>query len=350
LPETEKEENYAGIFLTHARYLRALAWIGGYDGENFNAGLESISQSVADSGHLPEKTKNQVNLAQIKTSLRNAWGTELLLNLGAHFLTEDESVRISNCWGAVQAYYIAYHSVHALVVARNQPRPQAHTKTQNLFVDYWIKNRLKIYPWSLGFSDSGGVNVPEDIGSPVDTKIHQWSNLNFMNRWSIALKAMETTRREEHKNALRRARENKKRERNKQWSVDNEARSRLGKRTKKKPKATLPVLSKEERLRVNSDLRTFGLIDYLYRVRIRANYKDSAAFTCGPDNAEISTSVRNDMIYLATGTLLLHEMYICAMVGSDTFYGWVSEWNKSHMPAITGFACGPNERIFLTMA
>ena len=58
---------------------------------------------------------------QVEASLRNAWGTELLLALGGSLGADDELIRLMNNWAVVQAYYCCYHGAQALLAARSEP-------------------------------------------------------------------------------------------------------------------------------------------------------------------------------------------------------------------------------------
>ncbi len=83
-------------------------------------------------------------------------------------------------------------------------------------------------------------------------------------------------------------------------------------RSKATSSSTFPTspTRKAEKEDVHRRLRPFGLIDYLYRLRLRSNYEDSAMFIDGPEDEGPSEQVRSDLCLLAGSTSLVCEMYI----------------------------------------
>ena len=73
-------------------------------------------------------------------------------------------MRLTNTWGAVQAYYVGYHETQALIVARGAARPSTHPNTQNQFVDLWVKRNLDLAPWTFGVIRGNAVrNLPSSF-------------------------------------------------------------------------------------------------------------------------------------------------------------------------------------------
>ena len=79
-------------------------------------------------------------------------------------------------------------------MALGQKRPESHPKTQNIFCDQWAKRSRKLEPWTLAYGCNGTVNAPANIN--IDIDIHPWTYLDVDNIWSIAAKALMTTRRD----------------------------------------------------------------------------------------------------------------------------------------------------------
>jgi hypothetical protein len=90
------------------------------------------------------------DLAGVRRSLANAWGTELLLGLSRQYAVEDDLVRLANNWGAVQAYYVVYHAFQAYLLANGEARPTTHSKTQRMFADRWAGRTLHMPPLDTG--------------------------------------------------------------------------------------------------------------------------------------------------------------------------------------------------------
>ncbi len=113
-----------------------------------------------------------LSVCRTRTSLVNVWGTELLLALGGQLASEEELLRLMNNWAVVQAYYVGYYAVQALLSARGQPRPESHPKTQAQFAALWTDRALHLPPWTLGARDGGWCNLSSH---PIDDSINPWS-------------------------------------------------------------------------------------------------------------------------------------------------------------------------------
>ncbi len=71
------------------------------------------------------------------------------------------------------------------------------------------------------------------------------------------------------------------------------------------------------------------LLDYLYRLRIKANYEDATVFIEGPEDEMSSVRVAQDLELVTAATLLAHELRIGRLVGRDTVLPIVDGWLKT---------------------
>src|SRR3954468_14428334 len=108
--------NHVERFRTHRNYLRAFALLTapGLEQDPRRAYARLLARLQA-SGYIP-KRPSLPQPAEARRSLQNAWSTELLLALTHEHLTDDEVVRLSNNWAAIQTYYILYHATQAVHV------------------------------------------------------------------------------------------------------------------------------------------------------------------------------------------------------------------------------------------
>lgn len=318
-------------FKTHSNYLRAFSHLVFEPTimrrRNMN---EVLANRIRASGVVDVPRRRVIDRDQVRSSIHTAWGTETLLQTTDRFANEDEILRLSNNWSTVQTYYILYHCTQALHGAKGHPRPESHPSTQNVFVDQWACRPIILAPWSLAFGYKGAINIPD--GTPVDTKVHPWSNCDGINAWSVAVKALMTTRRETLADSITRRRESKKRDRKQAWREKERVRLARGRRPREQPQFPLPRLTREEQAAADRDKRAFTVMDYLYRLRIRTNYEDSNMFTDGPEEESDSRSVRNALCRIANGTLLLYELVIRSIVGADVFDQWVTDWTTHNLP------------------
>lgn len=72
-----------GIFRTHAQYIRAFAHIAGFTkpGEAPGYRLRVVAKSANEAPSSQVNRRKELDNAQVRSSLANAWGTELLLAL-----------------------------------------------------------------------------------------------------------------------------------------------------------------------------------------------------------------------------------------------------------------------------
>ena len=244
---------------------------------------------------------------------------------------EDEAVRLSNNWLAIQAYYVMYHCAQALHVAQGHPRPESHSKTQNAFHSQWTSRAGYLHPWTFGYGAGGAVNLPPELD--VDHNIHSWSTCEGPNILSLYAKALMTTRREEILEKARVTRERKKLALRRSWEKEEARRRGEGKKERKQPTFSLPQLTPDDKRQIDEATRPFTLIDYIYRLRIKTNYEDSNMFIDGPEDGHQSAMVRSAFCNIASGTLFLYENSIKAIVGRPRFMEWAALWAERNLPS-----------------
>lgn len=76
-------------------------------------------------------------------------------------------------------------------------------------------------------------------------------------------------------------------------------------------------LTTAEREAATGAVRPATMADYLYRLRVKANYEDVTVFSDGPPSDREATEVGADLVALAPATLIVHELRIAAIIGSD---------------------------------
>ena len=323
-------EDLESRFRTHVHYIEGFAWLAGLGLlQTQDKALPALKARVDASGILADKGK-PTDINEIRTRLRNAWGTELLLAMSSHWDVDDEFVRLTNTWGVVQTYYVGYHVTQALILARGDERPSSHPKTQSMFSSLWTARRVNLPPWTLGYSSSGATNVPSGVS--VNPEIHGWSRCNDETSWSLAAKALRTSRNDKIEEVCRTKRAEKQRERRKAWSDEERARIAEGKRPRKPGPITLPRLTVAEKLACERNVRAYTLLDYLYRLRIRANYEDAALFTDGPTEDVQSMQLHRHLRYLAASTSLVTELRVRELVGRQRLVKWADDFISHNVP------------------
>lgn len=324
MPGPEEVSRPVASFRAHSNYIRAFATVTGF---NVFTSSEQVLTSLKTKFHneRPFKPSDKpLNRKLLRRSLANAWGTEVLLGLSSLYDLEDELVRLTNNWGVVQLYYSTYHAVQALAITLGFPRPETHSKTQKLFMSLWTGRKSLLQPWSLGVAHDTYLNVPSDVD--IDEHVHPWSTCDSETCWSLSMLALRSTRKDAVGEALASQREELRRQRARTWREEEEARVAHGKRPRKMPRVSLPRLDADARRDVSARVRPFTFLDYLYRLRVKANYIDPTMFTDGPENEAVSTLVHRDLRRVASSTLFLHELAIASIVGSQLLSEIADEW------------------------
>lgn len=328
---------------THSNYIRAFSLLV-YDPISSRPCniYAYLKDRILQSNALPQTHSSNIDLEQIRSSLQSAWGTEALLLMTRRIVNEEELLRLSNNWSFIQIYYIFYHCTQALHVAKGHPRPESHPSTQNIFYDYWAARSIILPPWSLAYGRAGIINAPPGI--VPDIFVHPWTVCEGNNIWSLASKALMTTRREALEEKYREKRELKRKQNRQAWNQKESDRLARGRKARRPPIFRLPKLTNSEKEHINGNLRTYTIMDYLYRLRLKTNYEDSNMFSDGPEDNNSSRYIRDALCRIANGTLFLHELAIRNLVGQESFLTWVDEWIQRNMPQNTTHGLGFRRR------
>lgn len=328
-------------FRTHSNYLRAISNLVFRPSSFVTTNIyENIARRIAASGRIRDSVRSNFDIDQVRTCLHSAWGTESLMLMSGKVFREDEAIRLSNNWSAIQTYYVLYHCAQALHVAQGHLRPDSHPKTQNVFHNQWASRQGLLEPWTFAFGSEGPSNCPSDV--EIDVNVHAWSNCDGDNAWNLYAKALMTTRRDDVIEKHRNARNRKRQASQRAWAEEEQQRISQRRRSRRQRTFPLPRLTSEEKAQLEGSTRSYSLIDYLYRLRIKTNYEDSNMFTDGPEDQYQSADVRLAFNQIASGTLFLYENAIKASVGRDRLIDWVDSWVERNMP--TGSTVGISGR------
>ena len=320
-PTAVSEER--GQFLAHRRYVRSFAVMCGHiHGHPYNRVWQDLTDLVGLAP--PLEASGAPNLVVVRKRLASAWGTEYLLALNHRYAREDDIVRLTNIWAVVQTYYVHYHAIHALLAALGRDQPSTHAKTQAAFASTWAGRAHHVPPCSFGWGFDGAMNAPSGIR--VDTSVHPWSNADEQTCYSLAAKALRTTRDEALRIRKGSRRVQKQRTLRREWERDEEERLAAGKRPRKPRSFPLPTLGRIEHKEIDRRMRVFSLMDYLYRLRVKSNYLDSTMFTEGPEQEDESLGLLQDLKDLAGNVLLVHELNVREAVSQDVFLKMIDEW------------------------
>lgn len=332
---TETEHNRS--FRTHAGYLTAFRMLAvGGRGRSPKQFLDILTNRAlnAYSGAI-KPIQGRIDRSLIRSCLYRAWGTEALLCSTSTLSVDADLVRIGLAWGAVQTYYACYGAAQAVLVAEGKPRSESHDATQRQVVQLWAERSFSLEPWSLAATEPGArgacptgfLNGP---GRPLDLTIHTWAALEPGQEWDRAGKALRTTRDEKVKDALASARKAKRKTKIQDWKQDESNRRAAGRKPRNEPEFPLPQLTSGEKTHQRSRIRPVTMLDYLYRLRIKANYIDDDLFSQGPVDDDTAVAFASKMEDIVGGTLLVHELRLCKLLDPVWVRSTADHWLSNH--------------------
>jgi hypothetical protein len=289
--------------------------------------LGDLAPNIVAAPSMSAPATAKPDITQAQGSLTHAWGTELLLAFGRTIASDEPLIRLMNNWAVVQTYYTAYHAVQALIVARGHPRPHSHPKTQAQFATLWADRTLELPPWSLAACDGGWRNEPPN---GIDDTLSSWSSCDPRSCWNLAAKALRTTRDEKVVESLRAARDRARAANKRIWIEEEQRRVAAARKRRKAPDFPRPRLTAAEKQRVEAGIRSYTVLDYLFRLRVKTNYEDAGMFIDGPEDEIASGRVHADLITIASCTMLAHELHVGGVVGKTALMSWVDDWIGRH--------------------
>lgn len=229
-----------------------------------------------------EKTRTlqrnpNLDLTRIERFMKLAWNTEFLLSSGQ---SEPEMIRINNQWTPIQCYYAIYTATEALCYALDGQKFDKHAKTLRRATEYFTKCGLA--PWNLAFTGAHGKNRKEaqPKNFPEDTKIaHNLQRYGFQSAGMIA-KCLKV----EHSHRID--------ERYEQQGKDKRLR------------------------RFEIDPGDTGILHFLYRLRVKANYRNMDLFLASSSTND-SVEFTRSLMTVCTWTLIKVEIALARKCRPD---------------------------------
>jgi hypothetical protein len=321
-------------FRTHLNYLEAFNTLLdqrlGFEDESQ---LAHLYGRIKASGLCEADRRNNIDEDALKKSLSHAWGIERLLYANQEAASDDIVLRLANNWACIQAYYVLYHATQALLIAKGQPRYNSHATTQNSFINLWADRGVDLAPWTFVRAPVKAPLTPAWV--QLNDKIHNLYHCDDSTAWSLCYKALRTTREEYRSEALDKKRKDKQRERRKAWEKEEQTRQAAGRDPRKPKVIPLPQLTPEEKNAVDGSLRPYSVMDYLYRLRIKANYEDADMFVDGPTVDTDSLRVYTCLCNLASATLFLSELSIISIWGKKNLIDYHTSWHSTRKVELT---------------
>lgn len=201
----------------------------------------------------------------VERFLKIAWNTEFILSDGAK---DVELVRINNQWSPIQAYYAIYACGEALAYVLDGNKADGHQKTLTKLTDYFEKNSLS--PWNLSYEGPRGRTCQD----------HKPHNFSADIRIPHNLQRSDVTPQELIAKCLKAEHANR---------VDDTWQKRRC------------------QFKYNFDPGRTSLLHFMYRLRIKSNYKEIDLFVSQAPAAKI-LNFNTSLQYICFYTLLYMEV------------------------------------------
>lgn len=247
-----------------------------------------LSKSVISVSKEKEVREN-LDLSHIKRYLFISWNTEFLCSYN-DINPDIEIVRISNQWKPIQSYYVVYTIAKSFLHLIGK-QTDHHSACQKRISEYMSTTLKGIVPWSLAFIGYEGnkktistlepVNFPSSIHIPNPLKEMALSPIDSI---ACCLRA-------EHRH-----------------------------RIKEGYKDVRPKIFK-----YRYDPGFTSLFHFLYRLRVKSNYRDAEIFIADSPAEKVQSFAAN-LTFLVYSTNIVVETLICKKIGKNNLLALIDEF------------------------
>lgn len=293
---TKQEEERSHRFTVHRNYLSSMELFVGVlygQGEKQTQGLVEAQRRLPAFGRIQRHQPSSVDMAEVRRLLAISWASEIQLRLAD--LGGETFLRYANAWTPVQAYYAVYMSIHAYLVTTGMGGlVDDHTSTLRTVASH-VVDRLLPHPFESTCTgctllDERQLNGIPD-GANVDAHFENLANPSITDFYPRFAKMLETTR----NNRLERGR--------KEW-ISRSSRKNM---------------PRQEKLAMATRLHPTSVFDYLWRLRIRANYGDVSAFLMSGVDDRSHGAFHSGLVTLSGSLCLFLQSLIAQRIGPRAY-------------------------------
>lgn len=301
-PSAEEEER-ARRFQVHKQYLAA---IREFLAETYKAQAQIAPLGVLESqrdlrGFRRIQRQKARNPDLVRRYLAISWASETQLRIAR--ATERELLRYSNVWAPVHAYYAVYMALQAWFASMNlQGLVDDHSATLRTASRHVTERTLLPLPWNVGCRGTPHLGEVSFLGLPdgadPNKDIELLSNPSPDTFWPRYCKMLETTR----TRRLDRHFDEWKRQNNRKQIRAAEKRS------------------------VESRVWATTIFDFLFRLRVRANYREVASFLMSAVGEDWQSDFLQSLIRVTDLTTLLLDSLVVQQIGPDLYRSALDEF------------------------
>ncbi|MCH8052338.1 MAG: hypothetical protein IIC86_10020 [Chloroflexi bacterium] len=286
-------EEDAGAFKTYRNYLDAFSRV---IDDTLGTDLSGLPKMMAKPQFV--NLRRPVSVDPLVTHLRSAWSTELLMT-SFRALDLGDVVRYANVWVPVQSYYAVFTALLAWQVASGS-EATSHTAVLNAIGNEMRSRKWLPPPWTAVCLGCPQVDdyVFESVPNVADRTISNFeAPSDVESSWSLVAKCLGTTREDIIDDAIT------------EWKKHN-------KNKKGQPRK---ALYRHEKADIAEKEAPTTLFDFLYRMRIRSNYRDTDAFALGASSPAQAGQFYDLVTKVTSATLRFVETLVVGRVGVKEF-------------------------------
>ncbi len=283
---SEADADRALRFKVNLNYVQSLSW---HILDEYGPEEALLSNVLTAQRSLPGfqriRDGSDIDLDALSRLLRISWASELQLRLGQ---TGDvETLRYSNMWAPVHAYYAIYMSMQAWFTANKVSQlVDNHSGSLRTISNHVTQRGLFPTPWAAtayGCPQLGQVNyrgLPQNVDP--NAKFEVLSTPSHDTYWPRFCTLLRTTRERRLERNFR------------VWKESNHRKN----------------MKQAEKIKVSDKLADTTIFDFFWRLRVRSNYKDVSSFLTWSVPVEDHADFRRGLIRIVDCTCTLLEALI----------------------------------------
>ena len=300
-----QDEQHLQAFTVYLNYVRSFDYlICSYHGDGEQIDLPALAHSIRSTPGFAHIARRQRPADLYEKQLKNAWLTEVALNIPDIFTLPD-LVPYFNHWATIMAYYVLHHGMRATIAARDgQPTmTRSHQSLLNQAAAYLKNSPVFPVPWSVVCTEREGgyqfLSIPADAASQCGSLLKRFQPEDA---WPSFCKALATTR----DRAIK--------ERVDQWKHQHDRKN----------------IRRPLRWGIGQAVQPTTFLHFLRRLRIRSNYVDSDAFAAALRREAEATAFNRSIRNIVAGSMMVCETLIAGMTG-DSDIRRIAQWTTSRI-------------------
>ncbi len=299
---SDEEDERIKRFRVHQNYVTSVdLFLSVLYGSNTERGVHLIDAQRALPAFDKINRRPLANERELRRLLAISWASELQLRIAAE--SGGAFLRYSNAWTPVHAYYAVYMTIHAWFSTLGLAGMlDDHTATLRTVVAQLVRRKLVPHPWDVSCAGHPELGERKIDGLPLnatpDAHFEALANPTIEDIYPRLAKMLETTRRD------RLARNRR------EWLKQNDRKS---------------MRAAEKRV-LAERLAPTTLFDYLWRLRVRSNYRDVSTFLMAGLEDASHEAFHRGVLAIAGATCLLIQSLIVAYVGPKPYADALDEF------------------------